>query len=569
MARDTIKASEKSLLDVFCDKYRFSIPPYQRPYAWTTEEVGELLDDLLVAAGEEDPGERSPYFLGSIVLIKDPEEPQADVVDGQQRLTTLTIMLAVFRDLLDGKPKDRAHSYLCEQGDPFAGTTDLYRLRLREREADFFKRTIQEPNATQQLDEADAEGSDARTRIVENAQYLKRRITELPEDQRMHVMTFMIRRCFLVIVEASDAQSAYRVFSVMNDRGLDLSPTDILKADVIGAMPEDQRERYTDIWEDLEDALGRDAFRDLFGHIRMIFRKAKMAETLEAEFKRHIKPAENPVQFVDETLQPLADAYLAVVNQDFASASHAEGINRALRHLSMLDNSDWEAPAILFMARHKQDPESISWFLKDLDRLAYALFITRANINERIARYSLLIASIEKVEDLNVEDSPLQMTKNERDDVFHQLNGPIYDIKRIRLPVLLRLDEEVSDGSATYDHRIITVEHVLPQNPEEPSEWLNWFPDENERSEWTHRIANLALLSSAKNSQAQNFEFDRKKTEYFTRKGTSPFAITSQVLSMASWKPQVLAARQKMLLEKLGSMWRLGGLPDDIEEELG
>ena len=92
----TIKAEEKLLGRVFSDDYVFEIPEYQRPYAWTTEQAGELLDDLLTAAAGD---ANSSYFLGSIVLIKEPDVPLAQVVDGQQRLTTLTILLCVLRDL--------------------------------------------------------------------------------------------------------------------------------------------------------------------------------------------------------------------------------------------------------------------------------------------------------------------------------------------------------------------------------------------------------------------------------------------------------------------------------------
>ncbi|MYF74056.1 MAG: DUF262 domain-containing protein [Gemmatimonadetes bacterium] len=95
----TIEATELQLLDVFSDKYIFNIPPYQRPYAWTTEQTGELLDDLLYAMGRiEQMNEAPPYFLGSIVIIKkEKENPLAEVIDGQQRLTTLTILLCVLR----------------------------------------------------------------------------------------------------------------------------------------------------------------------------------------------------------------------------------------------------------------------------------------------------------------------------------------------------------------------------------------------------------------------------------------------------------------------------------------
>lgn len=86
---------------------------------------------------------------------------------------------------------------------------------------------------------------------------------------------FLHQRCFLVVVSASDKASAYRIFSVMNDRGMDLEPTDILKADIIGALPKDQEKHYTELWEGLKKDLGRDCFADLFGHIRMLHRKAK------------------------------------------------------------------------------------------------------------------------------------------------------------------------------------------------------------------------------------------------------------------------------------------------------
>ena len=87
-----ITATEQHLGKVFSDDYFFEIPLYQRPYAWTTDHVDELLDDLLDAMRRDS---ESPYFLGSIVLIKDEDNPKSEVVDGQQRLTTLTMLLCV------------------------------------------------------------------------------------------------------------------------------------------------------------------------------------------------------------------------------------------------------------------------------------------------------------------------------------------------------------------------------------------------------------------------------------------------------------------------------------------
>lgn len=243
--RHTIEAGEKPILDIFCDKYLFRIPAYQRPYAWTTEQTSELLDDLATACGEAgDVADASPYFLGSIVLIKDQQKPEADVVDGQQRLTTLTILLSVLRDLSDENIGRAIHAYICQAGNPVEGTADVSRLTPRARDAEFFRTTIQAEGATAALPDP-RQLRDARERAVENAAFLRERLEACGDDWRRRLTSFIARRCYLVIVSASDQEAAFRIFSVLNSRGLDLTPADVLKAEIIGALPAHQQETYT------------------------------------------------------------------------------------------------------------------------------------------------------------------------------------------------------------------------------------------------------------------------------------------------------------------------------------
>ena len=93
-----IEAHERTIGQIFSDSYGFEIPPYQRPYAWEEDQTRELLEDLIDAMDNKDVS-GGIYFLGSIVLIKSPNDSQSKIVDGQQRLTTLTILLSVLRDL--------------------------------------------------------------------------------------------------------------------------------------------------------------------------------------------------------------------------------------------------------------------------------------------------------------------------------------------------------------------------------------------------------------------------------------------------------------------------------------
>ena len=93
---DQISARELPLYKVFCSDFDFRIPNYQRPYAWKVEQASQLLADLTDALNR---GSDEPYFLGSVVLVQVAGSATADVIDGQQRLTTLTILLAILRDL--------------------------------------------------------------------------------------------------------------------------------------------------------------------------------------------------------------------------------------------------------------------------------------------------------------------------------------------------------------------------------------------------------------------------------------------------------------------------------------
>ena len=152
---ETIKASEQNLDKVFCDDYLFEIPFYQRPYAWTTDEVSELLEDLLFAMKR---GDDVPYFLGSIVLVKG-GGADSKVIDGQQRLTTLTILLCTLRDLADGDVRTALDARVRQRPDPLAGTREVMRLSLRPRDQDFFRANVQQDGAIPGMLETPPAGS--------------------------------------------------------------------------------------------------------------------------------------------------------------------------------------------------------------------------------------------------------------------------------------------------------------------------------------------------------------------------------------------------------------------------
>jgi uncharacterized protein with ParB-like and HNH nuclease domain len=557
-----IHATEKPLLKVFSNDFAFSIPAYQRPYAWTTEEAGELLADLLsfLGDGSESAADANPYFLGSIVLIKSDDAPEADVVDGQQRLTTITILLAVLKSLVSSNNSSHITKYIYREADIFAGVDANYRLKLRERDEEFFRKYIQNAESLDELLALDASLlTDSQKNIQANARHLIEELKKFDEQKLEKFIQYLITRCFLVVVSTPDLDSAYRIFSVLNSRGLDLSLPDLLKSDIIGAISSSEQEKYTKIWEGEEEDLGRETFKELFSHIRMICRKAKLQETALKEFRNHIKPQKEPQKFIDDVLKPYSDALEIIKKANYGGhGEDAKVVNSLFRWLNQIDNFDWIPPAILYFSQNYHNPDKLRRFFIDLERLAAGLMILRADINARTSRYIKLLNAIEDGADLYAVDSPLQLSSDECDRIIKTLDGDLYLIYKISRYVLLRLDSALSDGAAIHDHSVVTIEHVLPQNPKQDSIWLKCFPNEEERIQYVHRIGNLVLLSRKKNSEARNYDFEKKKEKYFfSGTGISAFALTSQVLYQTEWTPEVINQRQESSLQSLRKIWRL------------
>lgn len=559
-----ITGKEYQLSRIFSKEFDYYIPVYQRPYAWTEEETETLFDDLIDFFKKE-PNDN--YFLGSIVLVKEDEKPHAEVIDGQQRLTTLTILLAVITSYLSGDNRSNCSKYLSEPGNELEGLAPQPRLHLRPRDQDFFNKYIQKIKLDDLLSsDEEALDNESKRHIRANCGLLKKKMeAEFSKDSNRvaDFCKFVVTRCYLVVVYTASQQSAFRIFSVMNSRGLNLMPIDIIKSDIIGQIPEEEQKEYTDKWEDLEVQTTRAGFNDVFTHTRMIFAKTKAKQNLLEEFREHVLQQATPKQLIDEILEPYAEAYTILVNKKYVATKNAEQVNQYLFWLNKIDNSDWMPSAIKFMAEHKNEPDYILWFIKKMERLASFLHITAKDVNHRIERYKLLLEEMEHNPHHSIDDplTTIELTNKEKKEFISALDGEVYNLTGIRRNfVILRLNEFVSDGAAKFDFEpnVLTIEHVLPQTVAPESMWVKLWSDVSDREKWLNRIANLVPLTRKKNAEAQNYDFDKKKEKYFTGKnGTTTYPLTTQVISQNTWTPEIVSERQKTLLNHFKTGWDL------------
>ena len=225
-----ISATEKPLGKVFTSDYQLTIPSFQRAYTWQAENIEQLVNDLQDACADPD----TPYFLGSLILVKD-GPTQYQVIDGQQRLISLSIIVSVLRELEDDPDLiDSLNDLILEPGDKLRGIKAEPRLTLRERDTDFFRMYVQEGDLEGLFDLRDNDiASHAQRNIAVNTRRTFDLLAAMDAKDRRRFASYLVNGVTLVIVTTDDLAGAHRIFDVMNMRGVPLTASDVFKARTI------------------------------------------------------------------------------------------------------------------------------------------------------------------------------------------------------------------------------------------------------------------------------------------------------------------------------------------------
>ena len=553
----TISAEKLVVKDIFCDDYLFTIPNYQRPYSWEEEHCTQLLDDLhSFAFRDDDFDELPPYFLGSAVIIKRPNVRNAQIVDGQQRLTTLTILLSCLRFAIkDKENKDTISDFIYQKGNKLKGTSATYRLKTRNRDQEFFNQLIQDekglPTYFEKPDEI-APANDAQTQMLTNARALldefkKKKYTE---EQLELIATYIIQKCVIVVVASTDEEMAFRIFNVLNDRGKDLTIADILKSEILEKISEKEQGNYTEKWEDCETKLGIDNFKDFFSHLRAIYAKKKAEKSILVEIREYVKPSENPKDFIDNILIPFTNAYLNILKLDYKATQYADSINKQFSNLKRVAHTDWMPSAIFFLAKHPSAPDKVNSFLIQLEKVTLGMEAMKTSLNDRLERYAKINSKIESKANLYSSDSEFILNKTDREYIISTLSSPDLYGKRLVKPILAKIEEEMNDGSISINYGDLSIEHILPQTPTDIY-WTSRFTIDD-KLKLTNSLGNLSLITVRKNSQARNYEFMTKVNVYFKADGkASNLAMVNNLTAYDNWTADNIKARKTILLNHL------------------
>ncbi|KAB2851763.1 MAG: DUF262 domain-containing protein [Hyphomicrobiaceae bacterium] len=562
-------ANSIRLDQLFADPFLIETPAYQRGFAWTAQEAGRLLDDIMAALeGGEEVGEQADYFLGTMLFIDCDRSAQGkpgwplsgpprafEVVDGLQRLTTLTILFCVLRDL-DAEAGGQPDGKLLGAIGPWQATPARHRLLLRDGDEQFLLAHARRPGACRTTP-ASERLAPAQAQIIEVRDHFLGVLAELDAAERRRLTEFLLARCYVVLIATIGIDRAYRMFTVLNDTGKPLARNDILKAELLGSVPAAGAAAAAACWNEAEARLGTD-FESLFSHIRAMY--GRPGGNVIAGIRAIAAESGGAEAFIQQVLRPAAHTFDEMRNARHGGSACSAEITRTLGYLGWLPASDWVPAVLLWWLRKGKDAAELAWFLAAIDRLAYGLRIINLSTSRRTQRFGTIISALRNGHDLKATPSPLELSNDELRTIDYNLRNLHARNASTAKLVLLRLNDRIAGAAQTIDVASITVEHVLPRKHGANSRWRAWYPDPEEREQCTQSLGNLVLVSKAQNDKAGNLDFAHKQAVYFAANGPPVPAINESLRRQTEWKAAQVKAREAELLEVMRQLWSFGSL---------
>lgn len=565
----------------------FEIPGFQRPYSWTAKEAGLLLDDILEAASPEAPEFAKPdYFLGAVILLDTrldagsavttdpleqdlkPQQQRIGIVDGQQRIVTLTIIVAALRDgITDGAPSPEFIADVDRLLNVTHDTRRSHRVRMAGAAQQFFLDHVLTPGACSRMpDNAAVLTPDLKT-LLDVREYILNQTSELTPEERLHLVRFIGENCHLVTITASELDSAHVMFKRINDRGKSLEREDLIKAEIFRAATGDSKtEAAVQAWEDARAQLRQSDFNWLFGFIASAH--GRTGEKIIADIRRTMATEGSVEAFVLNTLAPFANGLAEIRRAQANEGLLPVPVRRLLVSLGRLAGREFYPAALAALVRFGPNSPETERLIHGIERLAYISRLRGGKPRERTAKFNRIATQINAGADADALAEAFDVRGDMR-TVAHHLKDVGKREARMCKPLLLKIndmmvsdDEFIAVSASKY-----SVEHVLPQTPKPKSAWRVSFADAEQRQQLTVSLGNMVLVSSKLNGALANNDFSDKQvilrsalTENGAKAGAagpSVLPVTRAALTHTSWGPDVVVAREAEMLEILSKTWRV------------
>ena len=552
-----MEAKESKIQEILTENKKYFIPEYQRPYSWSIDNVTQLLDDLETSFSNKD----IEYFIGSMICIKK-DNNFFEVVDGQQRLTTLSLILTQLSKIITNQGvKDELKKRVLPI-DVFTDKPTEPRLIVRKKEFNLYKYYILQD----QTNYKPTKPTDTEQLFIENSECINNYLTQKSQPVLIDFAKYILQNVFCVFVTTDSFASSFRLFNVLNNRGLPLNNSDLLKNSLFEYSEANQLNKIQveENWQDIENLIGVKNF-DKFLSLNKISEKKDRNRVTKQDYESYLQTLK--VDFNGDavamsiSLLNSAKNYTRIIDIDF-SEFNDKALERRIKTLSNLTNDEWIPTLLAFLNKTANSSslikkEDFPKFVEIFESVYIQGWIKKQIKSQRETVAYTALSAINT--DKNF-DEIVNAIINHADDTgfIKALDQPIYEPRPNQVSllraILMRIDMEMQDLSVakTYNGRI-TIEHILPQKINNEY-WQKEF-NTSEHEYWVHRLGNLTLISGHKNSEAQNSDFPKKKSIYKKLNNRVSFDITKDVYEKDIWNKENISERHEILKKMIRKIW--------------
>ncbi|HMT73306.1 MAG TPA: DUF262 domain-containing HNH endonuclease family protein [Chitinophagaceae bacterium] len=537
---------------------RYEVPRFQRDYTWETEQWDDLWYDINALRKKEE----ADHYMGYLVL-QTPDNKGFQIIDGQQRLTTISIIILAVLKCLDslgnaGTDTENNKKRLDALRSSYIGYIDPVtlissnKLKLNRNSDDFYRQQLV---LLRDLPSRNINSSERQMKDCFNWFYEKIRKEFTTGESLAHFIDDLADKLFFTRITVSDDFNAFRVFETLNARGVQLSAADLLKNYFFSVVDESKPHKSEIdelelLWSKTVEKLGNKKFED---YLRYFWNSRNKTIRKPALFKAIRKNIIDKTQVFDivRELNDVADVYVALQNPEDELWSGKNEIKESLQTLQLFQIK--QTLSLFISGYYNLSEQSFSKLVQTCATISFRYnVIGGLNPNEQEDIYNSIANLISKTKHFDISAfKPVYVSNDNFETAFS--NKVFKNTQRnhkIVKYILAKIEAYRFRNGITTSGDSYTVEHILPENADDS--WGNFDNEAINRS--VFRLGNLTLLERVLNKDAGILKFSEKKDFY----AKSNSKITQQVAeNFDNWEESSISSRQRELAKDAKSIWQV------------